>query len=106
VLGASPRNDDAYLVEVKFHTANGKIILSRSRACRSARGIDGAVATSRTTPSSTSARGTVVGEENERYRINIGKSWRIGRGTEFTLTTPTFARVARSRVTARPAGWR
>jgi len=29
-------------------------------------------------------------DEDERYRINIGRSWRISRGTEFTLTTPTF----------------
>jgi tetratricopeptide (TPR) repeat protein len=32
--------------------------------------------------------GTVIGEEGDRYRINIGRTWRIGRGTEFTLTTP------------------
>src|SRR5207247_11263482 len=29
--------------------------------------------------------------EDERYRINTGRHWRIGRGTEFTVTTPTFA---------------
>src|SRR5260221_489744 len=48
--------------------------------------------------------GKVVGKEDDRYRINIGKNWRIGRGTEFTLTTPTFAeggKVAGYRETGR-----
>ena len=34
--------------------------------------------------------GTVIGAEDDRYRINIGKSWRVGRGTEFSVTTPSF----------------
>src|SRR5256885_2073756 len=34
--------------------------------------------------------GTVIGMEDDRYRINLGKNWRIARGAEFTLTTPTF----------------
>jgi len=48
--------------------------------------------------------GTVIGKEDDRYRINIGRNWRIGRGTEFTLTTPTFAeggKVAGYRETGR-----
>src|SRR5436309_854388 len=38
------------------------------------------------------------------YRVNIGKNWRIGRGTECTLTAPTFAeggKVAGYRETGR-----
>jgi tetratricopeptide (TPR) repeat protein len=104
-LGSVAKDDDGYLVEVKFHTANGKIILSEIARARSARGIDGAV---RDIANNVIERfpleGTVVGEENERYRINIGKSWRIGRGTEFTLTTPTFGeggKVAGYRETGR-----
>lgn len=105
VLGSVAKDDDGYLVEVKFHTANGKIILSELARARSARGIDGAV---RDIASNVIERfpleGTVVAEENERYRINIGKNWRIGRGTEFTLTTPTFGeggKVAGYRETGR-----
>jgi tetratricopeptide (TPR) repeat protein len=90
-LGSVAKDDDGYLVEVKFHTANGKIILSELARARSARGIDGAVRDiANNVIEHFPLEGTVVGEENERYRINIGKSWRIGRGTEFTLTTPTF----------------
>jgi len=92
VLGSVAKDDNGYLVEVKFHTANGKIIFSEIARSRSAGGINGAV---RDIASNVIERfpleGTVVGKEEDRYRINIGKNWRISRGTEFTLTTPTFA---------------
>jgi tetratricopeptide (TPR) repeat protein len=105
VLGSVAKDDDGYLVEVKFHTANGKIILSEIARARSARGIDGAVRDiANNVIEHFPLEGTVVGEENERYRINIGKNWRIGRGTEFTLTTPTFGeggKVAGYRETGR-----
>ena len=92
VLGSVAKDDNGYLVEVKFHTANGKIIFSEIARSRSAGGINGAV---RDIASNVIERfpleGTVVGKEEDRYRINVGKNWRISRGTEFTLTTPTFA---------------
>jgi tetratricopeptide (TPR) repeat protein len=91
VLGSVAKDDDGYLTEVKFHTATGKIIFSEIARARSARGIDGAV---RDIVNNVIERfpfeGTVIGKEDDRYRINIGRNWRIGRGTEFTLTTPTF----------------
>jgi tetratricopeptide (TPR) repeat protein len=91
VLGSVAKDDGGYLVEVKFHTANGKIIFSEIARARSAGAINGAV---RDIANNVIERfpleGTVVGKEDDRYRINIGKNWRIGRGTEFTLTTPTF----------------
>src|SRR5712692_3149127 len=105
VLGSVAKDDGGYLVEVKFHTANGKVIFSEIARARSAGGINGAV---RDIASNVIERfpleGTVVGKEDDRYRINIGKNWRIGRGTEFTLTTPTFAeggKVAGYRETGR-----
>jgi tetratricopeptide (TPR) repeat protein len=105
VLGSVAKDDGGYLVEVKFHTANGKIIFSEIARARSAGGINGAV---RDIANNVVERfpleGTVVGREDDRYRINIGKNWRIGRGTEFTLTTPTFAeggKVAGYRETGR-----
>src|SRR5437660_6580792 len=92
VLGSVAKDDDAYLAEAKFHTASGKVIFSEIARARSARGIDGAV---REIVNNVIERfpfeGTVIAVEDERYRINIGRNWRIGRGTEFTLTTPTFA---------------
>jgi len=105
VLGSVAKDDDGYLTEVKFHTANGKVIFSEIARARSARGIDGAV---RDIVSNVVERfpleGTVIGEEGDRYRINIGRSWRIGRGTEFTLTAPTLGeggKVAGYRETGR-----
>ena len=105
VLGSVAKEDSGYLVEVKFHTANGKIIYSEIARARSAGGINGAV---RDIASNVIERfpleGTVIGKENDRYRINIGRNWRISRGTEFTLTTPTFAeggKVAGYRETGR-----
>jgi tetratricopeptide (TPR) repeat protein len=105
VLGSVAKDDGGYLVEVKFHTANGKIIFSEIARARSAGGINGAV---RDIANNVIERfpleGTVVGKEDDRYRINIGKNWRIGRGTEFTLTTPTFGeggKVAGYRETGR-----
>ena len=104
-LGSVAKDDGGYLVEVKFHTANGKIIFSEIARARSAGGINGAV---RDIANNVIERfpleGTIVGQEDDRYRINIGKNWRIGRGTEFTLTTPTFGeggKVAGYRETGR-----
>jgi tetratricopeptide (TPR) repeat protein len=92
VLGSVAKDNDGYLTEIKFHTAGGKVIFSEIGRARSARGIDNSV---RDIVSNVIERfpfeGTVIGEEGDRYRINIGRSWRIGRGTEFTLTAPTLA---------------
>src|SRR6267154_2704374 len=82
VLGSVAKDDGGYLVEVKFHTANGKIIFSEIARARNAGGINGAV---RDIASNVIERfpleGTVVGKEDDRYRINIGRRWRITRET-------------------------
>jgi tetratricopeptide (TPR) repeat protein len=105
VLGSVAQDGEGYLVEAKFHTAGGKIIFSEIARARSARGIDGAV---RDIANNVIERfpleGTVIAAEDERYRINIGRNWRISRGTEFTLNTPTFGeggKVAGYRETGR-----
>jgi tetratricopeptide (TPR) repeat protein len=105
VLGSVAKDNDAFLVEVKFHTANGKVIFSEIGRARSARAIDSAV---RDIVSNVIERfpleGTVIAEEGDRYRINIGRNWKIGRGTEFTLTAPTLGeggKVAGYRETGR-----
>jgi hypothetical protein len=105
VLGSVAKDDDGFLTEVKFHGASGKVVFSEIARARSARGIDSAV---RDIVSNVIERfpleGTVIGAEGDRYRINIGRSWRIGRGTEFTLTAPNLAqggKVAGYRETGR-----
>jgi tetratricopeptide (TPR) repeat protein len=105
VLGSVAQDGDGYLVEAKFHTAGGKVIFSEMGRARSARGIDGAVRDiANNVIEHFPLEGTVIAAEEERYRINIGRSWRISRGTEFTLTTPTFGeggKVAGYRETGR-----
>ena len=105
VLGSVAQDGDGYLVEAKFHTAAGKVIFSEIARARSARGIEGAV---RDIANNVIERfpleGTVIAADDERYRINIGRSWRVSRGTEFVLTTPTFGeggKVAGYRETGR-----
>src|SRR5690348_9063212 len=91
VMGSVAKEGDGYLTEVKFHNSNGKVVFSEIGRARSARGIDSAV---RDIVSNVIERfpleGTVIGADGDRYRINIGRSWKIGRGTEFTLTAPSL----------------
>jgi len=105
VTGSVAKENDAFLTEVKFHSASGKVIFSDIGRARSARGIDSSV---RDIVSNVVERfpleGTVIAAEGDRYRINIGRSWKIGRGTEFTLTAPNLAeggKVAGYRETGR-----
>ena len=91
VMGSVAKEGDGYLTEVKFHNSNGKVVFSEIGRARSARGIDSAV---RDIVSNVIERfpleGTVIGAEGDRYRVNMGRSWKIGRGTEFTLTAPSL----------------
>jgi len=91
VLGSVAQDGDGYLVEAKFHTANGKVIFSEIARARSARAIEGAM---RDIANNVIERfpleATVIAADDERYRINVGRQWRVSRGTEFTLTTPSF----------------
>jgi tetratricopeptide (TPR) repeat protein len=105
VFGSVAQDGEGYLVEAKFHTAGGKVIFSEIARARSARGLEGAV---RDIANNVIERfpleGTVIAAEQDRYRINIGRSWRVSRGTEFVLTTPTFGdggKVASYRETGR-----
>ena len=97
VLGSIAKEGDGYLIEAKFHSAAGKVVFSEIARARSARGIDGAV---REIASNVVERfpleGTVIAAEDDRYRINIGRNWRISRGTEFTLNAPAYGEGGKS----------
>src|SRR5215470_2391618 len=96
VMGSVAKDGDGYLTEVKFHNANGKVVFSEIGRARSARGIDSSV---RDIVANVIERfpleGTVIGAEGDRYRINIGRSWKIGRGTELTLNAPSLGEGGR-----------
>lgn len=89
ILGSVARDDKGLLIETKFYTSGGKLILSQLTRARSAGDINSAA------KEITAAvlerfpfEGTVIGSEDDRYRVNIGKTYKISRGTEFALMAP------------------
>jgi tetratricopeptide (TPR) repeat protein len=90
ILGSVAKDDTGLLIETKFYTSGGKLILSQITRARGAGDINSAA---REIVSAVLERfpfeGTVVSADGDRYRINLGKSgYRISRGTEFALTAP------------------
>src|SRR5437773_1914278 len=90
VLGSVAKDDKGLVIETKFYTSGGQLILSQITRARDSSAISGAA---REVAASVMERfpfeGTVVAVEDGRYRINIGKPYRIGRGTRLTLTAAT-----------------
>jgi len=86
VLGSVARDDKGVIVEAKFYVASGSVILSQIARARDAGAINGAV---REIVANVMERfpfeGTVVAVEGERHRLNLGRPYRVGRGTEFSL---------------------
>lgn len=91
VFGSIAKDENGYLIEVKVHSAGGKVVISEIDRARSEGRIKGTV---RDIVNNIIERfpleGTVIGSKGKRHRINIGKNWRINRGTELILSTPTF----------------
>jgi len=90
ILGSLAKDEKGFLVETKFYTSGGKLILSQIVRAKSAGDINGAA---KETASAVVERfpfeGTVVSSDGERYRINLGKSgYRITKGTDFMLMAP------------------
>ncbi len=90
ILGSVARDEKGFLIETKFHTSGGKLILSQITRARSAGDINSAAkdivnAVLEQFP----FEGTLVSIDNERYRINLGKTdCRISKGTDFILMAP------------------
>ena len=90
ILGSIAKDEKGLLIETKFYTSGGKLILSQITRARSAGDIGSAAkeivaAVLERFP----FEGTVVDVDGERYRINLGKSgYRISTGTDFTLLLP------------------
>jgi hypothetical protein len=89
ILGSIAKDDNGLIIETKFYTSAGKLILSQLTRARSAGDINSAA------KEITAAvlerfpfEGTVIGTENDRYRVNIGKIYKISRGMEFALMAP------------------
>ncbi len=89
ILGSVAKDDKGLLIETKFFTSGGKLLLSQLVRARNESSITSAA------KEITAAvlerfpfEGTVTGSDDGRYRVNIGKTYRISRGTEFALMAP------------------
>lgn len=92
ILGSVAKDEKGFLIETKFYTSGGKLILSQLNRARSAGDIN---SVAKEIASNIMERfpfeGTVVSKEEERYRINLGKpDYKISRGTEFALMAARF----------------
>jgi tetratricopeptide (TPR) repeat protein len=88
VLGSVAKNDQGLLIETKFYTSGGKLILSHIARARGAGDINSAAKEiAAAVVERFPFEGTVTAVDGDRYKINIGKGgYRIGRGMEFNLT--------------------
>lgn len=105
VLGSVAKDDAGFTIEARFYTSGGKVIVSQITRARSAGDIPGAA---REIAAEVIDRfpfeGRVVAVEEDRYWVNIGKPYRIGRGTDLTLSAPRLGeggRVTEYRETGR-----
>jgi hypothetical protein len=87
ILGSVAKDDKGYLIETKFYTSGGKLILSQLNRAASVGNINSVAKEIATNIMERFPfEGTVVSGEEDRYRINLGKAnYRISRGAEFTL---------------------
>ena len=97
ILGSVAKDEKGLLIETKFHTSGGKLILSHIARAKSIGDLNSAAKeTANTVLERFPFEGTVVSSEGERYRINLGKSgYRIAKGTDFTLMAPRLAETGK-----------
>jgi tetratricopeptide (TPR) repeat protein len=96
IFGSVAKDDRGLLIETKFYTSGGRLILSQITHARGAGDINSAA---KEIAANVLERfpfeGTVIGSEGERYRVNIGKAYKISRGTEFALMAPRLDETGR-----------
>ena len=89
VLGSVAKDEKGLLIETKFYTSGGRLILSQITKARGAGDINSAAKEiAATVLERFPFESTVVSKEKDRYRINIGRTgYKISKGTEFALTS-------------------
>jgi tetratricopeptide (TPR) repeat protein len=97
ILGSVAKDEKGLLIETKFYTSGGKLILSQIVRAKGAGDINSAAKeTANAVLERFPFEGTVVSSEGERYRINLGKSaYRITKGTDFRLMAPRLDATGR-----------
>ena len=92
VVGSVAKEDNGYIVEAKFYNINGKLMLSEVSHARKSDDINSAA---REIVASAIEHfpfeGNVVASDGNRYRINIGRPYRVSWGTELELTRPVVS---------------
>jgi len=97
ILGSVVKDEKGLLVETKFYTSGGKLILSQITRAKGPGDITGAAKEIATAVlEHFPFEGTVVSSDGERYRINLGKSgYRIAKGTDFVLMAPRLGEAGK-----------
>ncbi len=90
ILGSVAKDEKGFLIETKFYTSDGTLILSQITRAKGAGNINGAAKDiANAVIERFPFEGAIIGVDGERYRINLGRSgYKITRGTDFTLLTP------------------
>lgn len=97
ILGSVAKDEKGLLIETKFYTSGGKLILSQITRAKGASDIGSAAKEiAAAVLEHFPFEGTVVSSDGERYRINLGKSgYRIAKGTDFVLMAPRLGEAGR-----------
>ncbi len=89
ILGSVAQDDKGLVIETKFYSSGGRLILSQLTRTRSAGDIKSAAREiTAAVLEKFPFEGTVIATEGERYRVNIGKTYKISRGTGLSLMAP------------------
>lgn len=95
VVGSVAKDTKGFIIEVKFHSSGGKLIFSQVIHADDRSDINNAA---KEMVSNVIERfpfeGTVTAFKDERYEINLGKTYAISRGTEFALLAATGSKAA------------
>jgi tetratricopeptide (TPR) repeat protein len=96
IVGSVAKDEKGFLIETKFYASGGKLVLSQMVRAKSASDISSAAKeTAHAVLERFPFEGTVVSSEGERHRINLGKSYRITKGTDFVLMAPRLSETGK-----------
>ncbi len=92
ILGSVARDERGLLIEAKFYTSGGILIMSQIARAKTDADVPAAA---REIAAAVMDRfpfeGTVVAVDDERYRVNLGKaSYRIAKGADFIVMAPSM----------------
>ncbi len=95
VVGSVSKDANGYIIEVKLHSAGGKLLYSQVIRADDRNDINSAA---KEIASNVIERfpfeGTVIALKDDSYEINLGKPYAISRGTKFALIVPVGGKAA------------